>query len=120
MMVTNSIFIKGTSLEFATTVLQTYLKEQNIDHLTLSLRKANLDWKLLHFFPPNERNTEALVSHFSSNGLKTLSDYYTRQQKQGMKDLVAESTKDMISEGKPANEVSSRLTKGCSIFERKI
>jgi hypothetical protein len=95
----------GTSLDFVTTVLQIYLKEQNIDHLTLSLRKANLDWKLMHFFPPNNRNTDNLVSYFTSNGLKPLSDYYISQQKQGIKDLVAESTKEMICEGKIGTEV---------------
>jgi hypothetical protein len=99
------LFTLGTSLDFATTVLQTYLMEQNIDHLTLSLRKANLDWKLLHFFPSRNRNTDNLVSHFTSNGLKSLADYYIRQQKQGIKDLVAENVKEMISEGKPGKEV---------------
>ena len=70
----------GSSLQFATGVLQTYLAEQSVDALVLTLQKTGIDDRLHDLFPPNKRGDEFLARHFESQGLKPVVDFYKRKQ----------------------------------------
>ncbi|KAJ3305798.1 hypothetical protein HDV03_000907 [Kappamyces sp. JEL0829] len=100
----------GTALNFLTKTFQAYLSEHSVEHLTLSLKKADLDWRLSQFFPTRGETTSAqLTKHFSSHQLKGISDYVTRQQGLAVKDQVAATLKTMFAENKAASEIVAYL-----------
>ncbi|KAJ2995985.1 Basic leucine zipper and W2 domain-containing protein 2 [Globomyces sp. JEL0801] len=98
----------GTTLEFVTVYLQTYVQELGVDHLTLALRKANLDWRLSEFFPTKSRTNTDFTNHFNTSGLEGLVEYHKKQQKLALKGQVALRLTELFQENN-ASEVSIYL-----------
>ena len=95
----------GTSLSFLCLVLQSYLSEQKVEHLTLSLKKAGMDWRLIEFFPPQQRNTSELIKSFKEQNLGGLAEYFVKQQGLAVKDETSVTIKNMITDNKSSEEV---------------
>ncbi|KAI8838609.1 armadillo-type protein [Chytridium lagenaria] len=91
---------EGASLQFLTGVFQSYLQEQNIDHLSTLLKRSGLDDRMLEFFPPNKRQEEYLARHFEAEGLKSVVDFYKKRQGHALKDQIKANVKDMLELGK--------------------
>jgi hypothetical protein len=93
-------------LNFVTTAFSVYVKEQSIDHLTLALKKANMDWRLAEFFPSKRETTnEQLSTHFANHGMKGISEYVKGQQRKAAKEEVVKSLTTMFGENTPSAEV---------------
>ncbi|KAJ3319486.1 Basic leucine zipper and W2 domain-containing protein 2 [Boothiomyces sp. JEL0866] len=90
----------GASLSFLTLYLQVFLKDQSIAPLHSLLRKAQLYGKLIEFYPPNKRSVDALYKHLDDAGLKEVSDYCKKQQKQELKLQTAAELKELTATGK--------------------
>lgn len=72
----NEILIKeGIALHFVTKVFQSIVKEKDFNSLSSTLRKAELENKLLEFFPPNKQTQEMFEKHFNANGLEKLVEF---------------------------------------------
>ncbi|KAJ3141453.1 hypothetical protein HK101_003381 [Irineochytrium annulatum] len=100
---------EGTSLQFVTGVFQSYLDEQNIDHLSTLLKKSGMDDKLLEFFPPSKRQEEYLARHFEAEGLKSLVDFYKKRQGNVIKDQLLVELIELLEVPKSEAEIASFL-----------
>ena len=89
-----------------------------MDHLTLNLKKAEMDWRLIEFFPPQNRSTSELIERFKKEKLVGLSDYFVKQQNLAVKDQTSGTIKDMISASKSSKEVCFLF--GCGYLSRTI
>ncbi|KAJ3217778.1 hypothetical protein HDU67_007333 [Dinochytrium kinnereticum] len=98
---------EGSSLQFVTGVFQSYLQEQNIDHLSTLLKRSGLDDRMLEFFPPNKRQEEYLARHFEAEGLKSVVDFYKKRQGNAIKDIAKAQVKDMLEASKTQLEVAT-------------
>ena len=66
-LITSELLVKdGLSLEFATTMFQTWLTEKGIGHISSALRKAQLEKRLLELLPPTRQLPHHFDEHFST------------------------------------------------------
>ncbi|ORY43364.1 ARM repeat-containing protein [Rhizoclosmatium globosum] len=101
----------GSSINFLTTLFQTYLLDQPVDQLITLLGRVNLvDDKLLEFFPVNKRSDEAVAKHFEGAGLKALVEYNKKRKADVVKAKVAEEIRELIAGGKSQADIAA-LTK---------
>ena len=63
---------EGYALDFLILVLQTWITEKDPSTVWNSLRRSNVDGKLLEFLPPKKRTSEAIIQTFQENGLQSL------------------------------------------------
>ncbi|ORY05221.1 ARM repeat-containing protein [Basidiobolus meristosporus CBS 931.73] len=100
---------KGESLQFVTAVFKSYLVDHGVDSLGIMLRKADLESKLMEFFPPNKRDEDCFARHFEAEDMKELVDYHNRRQLSHRKDKFVEDIQELVQEGQPAKEASISL-----------
>jgi 5,10-methylenetetrahydrofolate reductase len=101
-------------------VLQSYLSEQKVEHLTLSLKKAGMDWRLIEFFPPQQRNTSELIKSFKEQNLGGLAEYFVKQQGLAVKDETSVTIKNMIADNKSSEEVPTLRIMNINTFRLLI
>ncbi|KAL3901825.1 MAG: hypothetical protein SGCHY_000296 [Lobulomycetales sp.] len=95
----------GSSLDFVTTVFQSYLKDQSSDHLLTQLKKSGVGSRLMDFFPPSKRTSDFLISHFSEHGLKTLAEHHLGNVQRNMVDATRAYLVEMFKENAPVEQV---------------
>ncbi|KAI8615335.1 armadillo-type protein [Chytriomyces sp. MP71] len=96
----------GTSAAFLTAVFQTYLLDQGVDSLTMTLGRIGLvDDKVAEFFPQGKRSEEAVAKHFEAAGLKALNEYFKKRRSDAVKDAVQADMKELIVASKSQDEV---------------
>jgi hypothetical protein len=98
----------GTSLNFITLYLRTYLTQESPEHLASSLRRAGVS-ELLGFFPAGQKRTSTeLANHFNANGLSSVVEFYQRQRSGQLKEETLARLKELVSgddgEGGASNE----------------
>ncbi|KAG8004977.1 Basic leucine zipper and W2 domain-containing protein 2 [Nibea albiflora] len=81
----DNVVKEGISASFAVKMFKAWIAEKDANSVTSSLRKANLDKRLLELFPPNKQNVEHFSKYFNEAGLKELSDFLRVQQSLGTK-----------------------------------
>jgi len=78
--ITNEHLVKdGIALEFARMFFTTWLKEKDFASLVQTLKKAELDGKLLELFPVNKRSLDAFVKYFEEHGLNDIAMFQQNQ-----------------------------------------
>ncbi|KAJ7365670.1 Basic leucine zipper and W2 domain-containing protein 2 [Desmophyllum pertusum] len=92
---------EGLSLQFLTKVFQSWVKEKDFNSLSSSLRKAELENKLLEFFPPNKQTEEMFEKHFNAHGLEKLVAFQKAQQALGTRRAFQLQLKEMLDQETP-------------------
>lgn len=104
----NETLIKeGISLQFATKVFQAVVNEKDFNSLTSILRKAELENKLMEFFPPNKQTQEMFEKHFTAHGLEKLVDYQKALQALSTRRAFQQQLKEMLDNETPIKEMIS-------------
>lgn len=122
----------GLSLEFATTMFQTWLTEKGIGHISSALRKAQLEKRLMvsgqvlcaiavcsspypsslslpqELLPPTRQLPHHFDEHFSAVGLEPLVKFRQAQQNAVFKQRLREEIDELLGAEAPSDEVVER------------
>uniref|UniRef100_A0A8C1CEJ3 eIF5-mimic protein 1 n=1 Tax=Cyprinus carpio carpio TaxID=630221 RepID=A0A8C1CEJ3_CYPCA len=96
---------EGISASFAVKMFKAWIAEKDANAVTSSLRKANLDKKLLELFPANKQNVEHFSKYFTDAGLKELSDFLRTQQSLGTRKELQKELQERLSQQCPIREI---------------
>uniref|UniRef100_A0A8C1PWK1 eIF5-mimic protein 1 n=2 Tax=Cyprinus carpio TaxID=7962 RepID=A0A8C1PWK1_CYPCA len=96
---------EGISASFAVKMFKAWIAEKDANAVTSSLRKANLDKKLLELFPANKQNVEHFSKYFTDAGLKELSDFLHTQQSLGTRKELQKELQERLSQQCPIREI---------------
>ncbi|XP_043920680.1 basic leucine zipper and W2 domain-containing protein 2 isoform X2 [Protopterus annectens] len=102
---TDNLVKEGISASFAVKLFKAWMAEKDANSVTSSLRKANLDKKLLELFPPNRQNVEHFAKYFTDAGLKELSDFLRVQQSLGTRKELQKELQERLSQECPIKDV---------------
>uniref|UniRef100_A0A8C4IMF8 eIF5-mimic protein 1 n=1 Tax=Dicentrarchus labrax TaxID=13489 RepID=A0A8C4IMF8_DICLA len=102
---TDSVVKEGTSASFAVKMFKAWIAEKDANSVTSSLRKANLDKRLLELFPVNKQNVEHFSKYFNEAGLKELSDFLRIQQSLGTRKELQKELQERLSQQCPIREM---------------
>uniref|UniRef100_A0A6Q2ZHV2 eIF5-mimic protein 1 n=1 Tax=Esox lucius TaxID=8010 RepID=A0A6Q2ZHV2_ESOLU len=101
----DNVVKEGISASFAVKMFKAWISEKDASAVTLALRKANLDKKLLELFPVNKQNVEHFSKYFNEAGLKELSDFMRVQQSQGTRKELQKELQERLSQNSPIREM---------------
>ncbi|KAG8139057.1 hypothetical protein E2320_001834, partial [Naja naja] len=102
---TESIVKEGIAASFAVKLFKAWMFEKDANSLTASLRKANLDKRLLELFPTNRQNVDHFAKYFIDAGLKELSDFLRVQQSLGTRKELQRELQERLSQDCPIKEM---------------
>ncbi|XP_048694256.2 eIF5-mimic protein 1 isoform X1 [Caretta caretta] len=102
---TDNIVKEGIAASFAVKLFKAWIAEKDANSVTSSLRKANLDKRLLELFPANRQNVEHFAKYFTDARLKELSDFLRVQQSLGTRKELQKELQERLSQECPIKEV---------------
>lgn len=109
---------EGISLHFITRLFQVWLKEKkDASNIISTLKKNEMDNKLLEFFPPNKRTNEQFEKHFVAAGLPKLVEFQKAQQHVGSKKEFQSQLSEMIDSRLPLKEIVTNCRDQMSKFK---
>ncbi|XP_040295670.1 basic leucine zipper and W2 domain-containing protein 1 [Bufo bufo] len=97
---------EGVSAAFAVKLFKSWINEKDINAVAGSLRKVNMDNRLMELFPANKQSLEHFTKYFTDAGLKELAEYVKNQQTIGARKELQKELQEMISRGEPLKEIS--------------
>lgn len=100
----------GISLQFATIMFRSWLEEKDIGSVWQTLKKAQLEPRLLELFPVNKRSHEAFTSHFEKEGLPSIANYQKAQNTVEVKKELQKQLKEMIKDEESPKSIISYVT----------
>ncbi|CAH1773336.1 unnamed protein product, partial [Owenia fusiformis] len=95
----------GLALDFTTIMFSTWLAERDINHIYSTLKRANMEGKLLLLFPLNKRTQENFEKHFSAAGLNAICDYQRAHQSSEDKKELKSELEEMIKNEENSSEI---------------
>uniref|UniRef100_A0A8C8RDK1 eIF5-mimic protein 1 n=1 Tax=Pelusios castaneus TaxID=367368 RepID=A0A8C8RDK1_9SAUR len=113
---TDNIVKEGIAASFAVKLFKAWMAEKDANSVTSSLRKANLDKRLLELFPANRQNVEHFAKYFTDAGLKELSDFLRVQQSLGTRKELQKELQERLSQECPIKEVERAFQKIVVLF----
>jgi len=97
--ITNEHLVKdGIALEFARMFFTIWLKEKDFASLIQTLKKAELDGKLLELFPMNKRSLDAFVKYFTDAGLNDIAMFQQNQCTRNASKELKSKLKRMVND----------------------
>ncbi|ERE73849.1 basic leucine zipper and W2 domain-containing protein 2 [Cricetulus griseus] len=81
------------------------MTENDANFVTSSLRKVNLDKRLLKLFPVNRQSVDHFAKYFTDAGLKELSDFLSIQKSLGTRKELQKELQERLSQECPIKEV---------------
>lgn len=100
-----NIVKEGISASFAVKLFKAWMSEKDANSVTSSLRKANLDKRLLELFPANRQTVEHFAKYFTDADLKELSDFLRVQQSLGTRKELQKELQERLSQECPIKEM---------------
>ncbi|MGH0148760.1 UNVERIFIED_CONTAM: hypothetical protein FKN15_040378 [Acipenser sinensis] len=100
----DNIVKEGIAASFAVKLFKAWMVEKDANAVTSSLRKANLDKKLLELFPASKQNVEHFSKYFNDAGLKELSDFLRTQKSLGTRKELQKDLQQRLSQECPIKE----------------
>uniref|UniRef100_A0A452VAD1 eIF5-mimic protein 1 n=1 Tax=Ursus maritimus TaxID=29073 RepID=A0A452VAD1_URSMA len=91
-------FLTGIAASFAVKLFKAWMAEKDANSVTSSLRKANLDKRLLELFPVNRQSVDHFAKYFTDAGLKELSDFLRVQQSLGTRKELQKELQERLSQ----------------------
>jgi len=104
---------EGIALEFAKSFFTAWLAEKEPAGLINSLKKAELDSKLMMLFPVHKRSIETFETYFNSADLKPIIDFQRNQNARVVTKELKSKLKRLLEEETPANEISLYMQEVC-------
>ncbi|XP_071943353.1 eIF5-mimic protein 2-A-like [Antedon mediterranea] len=101
---------EGISVEFAIVLFRTWFLDKDINSIAATLRKAELEKKLMHIFPANKRTDENFALHFEAAGLESLVNYQKALQQAGIKNEMVSELKEYIENERPLKEMEAYIS----------
>lgn len=101
----DNIVKEGIAASFAVKLFKAWMVEKDANAVTSSLRKANLDKKLLELFPASKQNVEHFSKYFNDAGLKELSDFLRTQKSLGTRKELQKDLQQRLSQECPIKEM---------------
>ncbi|XP_043549061.1 eIF5-mimic protein 2 isoform X1 [Chiloscyllium punctatum] len=98
---------EGVSAAFAVKLFKSWISEKDINAVAGSLRKVNMDNRLLELFPANKQSYDHFVKYFTDAGLKELADFVRSQQSLGARKELQKELQDQMARGDPLKEIIS-------------
>ncbi|XP_048390602.1 eIF5-mimic protein 2 isoform X1 [Stegostoma tigrinum] len=98
---------EGVSAAFAVKLFKSWISEKDINAVAGSLRKVNMDNRLLELFPANKQSYDHFVKYFTDAGLKELADFVRNQQSLGARKELQKELQDQMARGDPLKEIIS-------------
>lgn len=102
---TESVVKEGISALFAVKMFKSWIAEKDANSVTSSLRKSNLDKRLLELFPASKQNADHFCKYFTDAGLKELSDFLRVQQSLGTRKELQKELQERLSQNCPIKEM---------------
>ncbi|XP_018424465.1 PREDICTED: basic leucine zipper and W2 domain-containing protein 2 [Nanorana parkeri] len=102
---TENVVKEGISASFAVKLFKAWMSEKDANSVTSSLRKANLDKRLLELFPANRQTVEHFAKYFTDADLKELSDFLRVQQSLGTRKELQKELQERLSQECPVKEI---------------
>ncbi|KXJ21157.1 basic leucine zipper and W2 domain-containing protein 1 [Exaiptasia diaphana] len=96
---------EGIALQFVTKVFKEWVNERDFSHLSSSLKKAELENKILDFFPPNKQTNEYLEKHFQEHGLDKLISFQRAREGIESRKTFQLNLKEMLKSDTPVKEI---------------
>ncbi|XP_069790421.1 eIF5-mimic protein 2 [Narcine bancroftii] len=96
---------EGVSAAFAVKLFKSWISEKDINAVAGSLRKVNMDNRLLELFPPNKQSYDHFVKYFTDASLKELADFVRNQQSLGARKELQKELQDQMARGDPLKEI---------------
>ncbi|KAI0233970.1 Basic leucine zipper and W2 domain-containing protein 1 [Lamellibrachia satsuma] len=96
---------EGLSLELATVLFRTWLKEKDMSSLASGLKKANIETKLLELLPHSKKSMASFEDHFKNAGLEQVVVYQRAKMNSEMKKGLQKQLKEMVHEDEPIKEI---------------
>ncbi|XP_067686931.1 eIF5-mimic protein 2-like [Haliotis asinina] len=96
---------EGLSLEFSTVMFKTWLGERDLSSVFSTLKKSQIDTRLMELFPINKRNQDVFSTYFRNAGLAVIAEMQVKQEAVETKKKLQQEMNDMIREQQPAAEI---------------
>ena len=96
---------EGLSLDFATVMFQTWIKEKGIAQVGGSLRKVSLENRLMEFMPPTRQTPTLFNEHFTREKLEVLVRFRQVQENASYKHKLREELSEMLSQEINSDEI---------------
>ncbi|ESO96404.1 hypothetical protein LOTGIDRAFT_115834 [Lottia gigantea] len=96
---------EGLSLEFTTLMFKTWIAEKDIAHLTSTLRRCQIDTRLMELFPINKRSQEKFTAYFREQGLGAIAEFQNKQLDTEVKQEVKKELANMLKDEESAAEM---------------
>ncbi|XP_005999143.1 eIF5-mimic protein 2-A isoform X1 [Latimeria chalumnae] len=96
---------EGVSAAFAVKLFKAWINEKDISAVAGSLRKVNMDNRLLELFPANKQSCEHFAKYFTDAGLKELSDFVRNQQSIGARKELQKELQEQMLRGDSFKEI---------------
>ncbi|XP_048580258.1 eIF5-mimic protein 2 [Nematostella vectensis] len=106
-LLSESLTKEGISLAFITKLFQAWVNEKDFNHLSLNLRKAELENKLMMFFPPNKQTVEHFEKHFKAHGLEKMVSFQLAQKTANTRRQLQTQLKEMLNGETPVKDMIS-------------
>ncbi|NWH59220.1 BZW1 protein, partial [Geococcyx californianus] len=101
----NRCILKSVSAAFAVKLFKSWINEKDINAVAVSLRKVNMDNRLMELFPANKQSVEHFSKYFTEAGLKELSEYVRNQQSIGARKELQKELHEQMSRGDPFKDI---------------
>jgi len=103
----------GIALEFARSFFTAWLSEKDSSGLINTLKKAELDSKLMMLFPVNKRSFEAFENYFNEADLQPIVEFQRNQNARLATKEMKSRLKKLMEEEAPANDIASYVKETC-------
>ncbi|XP_033108128.1 basic leucine zipper and W2 domain-containing protein 1-like [Anneissia japonica] len=101
---------EGISVEFAIVLFRTWFMEKDMNSIASTLRKAEMEGKLMDFLPVNKRTDENFASHFEAAGLQQLVRYQRNLLQTNIKNNMVDEISEYIQNEKPLKEIEANVS----------
>lgn len=88
----------GLSLDFATVMFRVWLSERDIQAINGTLKKSQIDGRLLELFPLNKRTLDNFVDHFEKAKLPQIADMQKAISTSGVRKGLQKQLGEMIKD----------------------
>jgi len=95
----------GISMTFATHLFKIWLELKDIQHISSTLKRAELHDKLLNLLPVNKRTQDNFEKHFRAAGLGPIAEYQRAKTSGAVKKELYQQLEDMLNDEEPVKEI---------------